>query len=40
MLKYADEQMDLGRLDGCPVVGIFRSLPNQDCGRNITNNVR
>jgi len=35
-LKYADEQMDFGRRDGCPVVGIFRSLPYQDCGRNIT----
>ena len=23
----------------CPVVGIFQSLPFQDCGRNITNNV-
>jgi len=28
------------RLDGCPVVGICQSKPYQDCGRNITNNVR
>ena len=40
MLKYADEQMDFGRRYGCPVVGIVRSLPYQECGRNITNNVR
>jgi len=39
-LKYAAEQMDFERLDRCPVVGICRSLPYQDCGRNITNNVR
>ena len=39
MLKYADEQMDFGRGDGCPVAGIVRSLPYQDCGRNITKNV-
>ena len=40
MVKYAEEQMDFGHRDGCPVVGIFQSLPYQDCGRNITNNVR
>ena len=33
MLKYADEHMDFGRWDGCPVAGIFRSLPYQDCGK-------
>ena len=38
MLEYADKQMDFGRWDECPVVGIFRSLPYQDCERNITNN--
>ena len=25
MFKYADEQMDFGRWDGCPVGGIFIS---------------
>jgi len=40
MLKYSEEQMDCGHWDGCPVAGIFPSLPYQDCGRNITNNVR
>ena len=29
----------LWTLRRCPVVGIFQSLPYQDCGRNITNNV-
>jgi len=40
ILKYAYKQMDVGRWDGCSVVGIFQSLSYQDCGRNITNNVR
>ena len=40
MLKYADEQMDFGHWDGRPVVGIVQFLPYQDCGRNITNNLR
>jgi len=40
MLKYEEEQMDFGRRDGCPRVVIFRSLPYQDRGRNITNNER
>jgi len=39
MLKYAEEQMDFRRWNGCPVVVIVRSLPYQDCGRNITKNV-
>ena len=30
---------ELWTLRRCPVVGIFRSLPYQDCGRNVTNNV-
>jgi len=37
MLKYTNKQMDFGRRDGCT---IFLSLPYQECGRNITNNVR
>jgi len=40
MLKYADEQMDFERQDGCLVVCIFQYLPYQDFGRNITYNVR
>ena len=44
MLKYADVQRDLlkpvCRWDRCPIAGIVRSLPNQDCGRNISKHVR
>ena len=40
MLKYAEGQMDFRRWDECPVVVIFRSLPYQDRGSNITNIVR
>jgi len=39
MLKYTDEQMDFGHWDRCLAVGIFRSLPYQDCGRIITKNA-
>jgi len=40
MLKYAEEQMDFWRWNGCAVVVILRSLPDQYRGRNITKHVR
>ena len=40
MVKYAEEQMDFGHRDGCPVVGIFQALPYLGCRRNITKHVR